>query len=310
MVTMDPQEKKKRYGSKLSGIFPSITTPFLKGEVHLNHLKSNIETYNELSLGGYMILGGNGEYLGLTEQETLQVVETITTSAKKGRTIVAGAGRESAEATISFIKILARWNIDMVSIITPFYFAKSMNEDCLIAYFTKIADESPIPVLLYNSPEYAAGLEISPRMVSILSAHENIVGMKNSSHTQISEFMQAIDDPETFFLHTGKAAHAYRDLSSGAIGATLSMAIYWPELCIELFERVQQNRNEEAALSDQKIQRICQAGISSYGVPGVKFLMDLRGYYGGESRLPLMPLTTKQKTEIENIFNAEFKSRQ
>ena len=305
MSLIDPLENKNRFRSLLSGIFPSITTPFLHGEVNLNHLRSNIQQYNRLPLGGYMILGGNGEYLGLTEKETLQVVETILDSAKQGRTIVAGAGRESAEATVSFIKTLAQWNIDIVSIITPFYFAKSMNEACLTAYFTKIADESPIPVLLYNSPDYAAGLEITPRMVSVLSRHENIVGMKNSSQRHISEFIQAVGDEDTFFFHTGKAKQAYQDLLSGAIGATLSMAIYWPEGCIELFERFRQGRFDEAAASDQAIQRISRAGLSSYGVPGVKYLMDLRGYYGGDPRLPLLPLTNEQKARIESIFQTE-----
>jgi len=305
MVTTDPPGKKQRFRAKLSGIFPSITTPFIQGEVRLEHLESNIKKYNQLPLGGYMILGGNGEYLGLTEKETLQVVETIMESAKPGRTIVAGAGRESAEATISFIKSLSGWNIDIASIITPFYFAKSMNEASLTAYFTKIADESPIPILLYNSPDYAAGLEITPHMISVLSRHENIVGMKNSSQRNISEFIEALDDGVDFLFHTGKAKWAYQDLLSGAIGATLSMAIYWPEGCIELFERFRQGRLDDAAKSEQAIQRISHAGLSSYGVPGVKYLLDLRGYYGGDPRLPLLPLTQEQKTNIQSIYKTE-----
>ena len=305
MSMADPLENKLRYRSLLCGIFPSITTPFLHGEVNLKHLRSNIQRYNKLPLGGYMILGGNGEYLGLTEKETLQVVETILDSAKSDRTIVAGAGRESAEATISFIKTLAQWDIDIVSIITPFYFAKSMSEAGLTAYFTKIADESPIPVLLYNSPDYAAGLEITPQMVSVLSRHPNIVGMKNSSKRHISEFIQAVDEGETFFFHTGKAKQAYQDLQSGAIGATLSMAIYCPERCIALYEQFRQGRCEEAATNDLAIQRIYRAGLSSYGVAGVKYLMDLRGYYGGNPRLPLLPLTSGQKAIIKTIFQTE-----
>ena len=205
MAEADSLEKKKRYESKLSGIFPSITTPFLRGEVCRQHLKRNIIRYNELPLGGYMILGGNGEYLGLTEKETFQIVETITSNTKAGRTIVAGAGRESAEATVSFIKRLARWDIDIASVITPFYYAKYMSEANLTEYFLKIADESPIPVLLYNSPDYAAGVEITPEMVSVLSRHENIVGMKNSSKRDLSEFIQAVDCGETFFFPHGES---------------------------------------------------------------------------------------------------------
>jgi 4-hydroxy-2-oxoglutarate aldolase len=305
MSTADPLEKKKRYEVKLSGIFPSITTPFLGDKVNLHQLEQNIRKYNELPLGGYMILGGNGEYLGLTEKETVQIVETILSNAKTGRTIVAGAGRESAEATISFIKRLAEWNIDFVSVITPFYYAKYMTEASLTAYFLKIADESPIPVLLYNSPDYAAGVEITPEMVSVLSRHENIVGMKNSSKRDISEFIRAVKAGETFYFHTGKAARACRDLLSGAVGATLSMAIFWPEACAELYRNLRQGRLNEATEWNQRIQRLSKAGLSSYGVPGVKYTMDLRGYFGGEARLPLLPLTGEEKADIKRILQTE-----
>ncbi len=305
MKKADPLEKKKRYESKLSGVFPSITTPFLNDEVCLSHLKRNIQRYNDLPLGGYMILGGNGEYLGLTEKETLRIVETILSNTKGDRTIVAGVGRESAAATIAFIKRLNRWDIDIVSVITPFYFAKYMDERCLTAYFLRIADESPIPVLLYNSPDYAAGVEITPGMVSVLSRHENIVGMKNSSKREISAFVQAVDEGETFFFHTGKATHAYQDLNSGAVGATLSMAIYWPEACAALYESIRRGKPEEAAAWDQRIQRLSKAGISAYGVPGVKYAMELRGYFGGEPRLPLLPLSGGQKDEIKRILQME-----
>ena len=153
---------KETVMQKLSGIFPSITTPFSGKRISYKKLAINIEKYNELDFGGYMILGGNGEYLGLTPYETLSVIKTIMESTLPGRTIVAGVGRESAEATINFIKSIADYGVDIASIITPYYFAKRMADENLIAYFAKIADESPIPVLIYNSPVYAAGVEISP----------------------------------------------------------------------------------------------------------------------------------------------------
>ena len=102
------------YRGIMSGIFPSITTPFTNGQVDYTRLKSNVERYNGFDLGGYMILGGNGEYLGLTPDETVNVARTIVSVSKKGRTVVAGAGRESAHATIEFIKIII--NNDVIKI--------------------------------------------------------------------------------------------------------------------------------------------------------------------------------------------------
>lgn len=286
----------------LSGIFPSITTPFAGDDIDYEQLACNIQKYNEIDLGGYMILGGNGEYLGLTPDETRKVVETIAAATTPGRTIVAGVGRESAEATIDFIRSIADMPIGIASIITPYYFAKQMHAENLIAYFTKIADNSPIPVLIYNSPAYAAGVEISPEVIGQLCCHENIVGMKNSSLRPISEYIQAIPPGEDFHFHSGKAARCFEDLQSGAVGATLSMAIYLPELCSALYRLFRQGRMDEAQKVNETIQSYNKIGLSQYGVAGVKYGMDLRGYFGGDPRLPLLPMTDAQKAQQQDIL--------
>lgn len=288
----------------LGGIFPSVTTPFDGDEVNPEKLKQNIEKYNALPLGGYMILGGNGEYLGLTEKETLMVLETVAKDRKSGRTLIAGAGRESAKATIDFIKTLAAFEVDIASVITPFYFARQMGDENLIAYFQRVADESPIPLLIYNSPAYAAGVELSLNTVSVLSRHGNIAGMKNSSARELSEYAAAICKGANFCFHVGKAANCCRDFTQGAVGATLSFAAYQPELCIRLYEHFRENRLEEAWKINERINGLYKMGISKYGASGVKYAMDLCGYFGGMPRLPLLPLTEAQKSEIEKILGA------
>ena len=287
---------------KLSGVFPSITTPFVNYEVEYGRLAFNIQKYNTLELGGYMILGGNGEYLGLTEKETYQATETIMRNKKPGRTVIAGAGRESAKATVDFIKSISGYGIDIASVITPFYFSKRMCDENLIAYYQKVADSSPIPILIYNSPGYAAGVEISPFVVSVLSKHENIVGMKNSSGRELSDYTAAVDAGDAFYFHAGKASTCYKAFEQGAVGATLSLAIYWPEACMNLYTLVEEGKHKEAERLGDQLAYISKAGASKYGVPGIKYALDVRGYFGGEPRLPLLPLTNDQKEDILKIM--------
>ncbi len=297
---MRRSKNSKDYKQKLSGIFPSITTPYINDNVNCSALASNIKKYNELDLGGYMILGGNGENLGLTDQEAHRIVETIMEARKAERTIVAGVGRESAKATVDFIKSIAGYGIDIASVITPFYFGKHMHDQNLIRYYEEVADASPIPVLIYNSPDYAAGVEISPEAISVLSRHENIVGMKNSSKREISKYTSRISDDTEFYFHAGRMATCLRDFQQGAVGATLSVAIYWPEKCIKLYKLYTEGKHEEAdSLSEE--MRMTSA-VSQYGVAGVKYAMGLTGFIGGEPRLPLLPLTTEQKEEINKIL--------
>lgn len=290
------------YRELLSGIFPSITTPFVNGKIDYGLLRANVEKYNEYELGGYMILGGNGEYLGLTPDEMIKSAETIVKAKKPGRSIVAGVGRESAEATIEFIKSIADLGVDIASIITPFYYAKYMTDDMLVAYYSKIADESPIPVLIYNSPAYAAGVEISPKAVARLSKHQNIVGMKNSSGRQISDYVDAVGANDRFCFHSGKVGVLCRDIRQGAVGATLSAANYWPQNCTKVYNLLKQGRDSEAEELCMQLDTAARQGASAFGVPGVKYAMDIAGFYGGEPRLPLLPLNEKQKERVRTSF--------
>ena len=127
--------------------------------------------------------------------------------------------------------------------------------------------------------------------------------MKNSSGRPISEYADAVAPGAAFYFHSGKAARCYEDLLQGAVGATLSMAIYYPEICIQLYALVKEGRLDEAAKVSEEIKRFNAVGPSQYGVPGVKYAMDLRGYYGGEPRLPLLPLTETEKAQQKNIFS-------
>ena len=286
------------YTEMLSGIFPSITTPFTRGEINFRLLESNMEKYNDIPLGGYMILGGNGEYLGLTPAESRAVVETICRMNTKKRTIVAGVGRESAYATIEFIKSIAEMEVDIASVITPFYFSKYMDDRHLIAYFTRIADESPLPILIYNSPVYASGIEISTEAIGVLSKHSNIVGMKNSSTKSIKDYSEVIEEEDDFAFHSGKAVRVLDDLKDGAVGATLSMAIYMPELCSSLYENFKLGNMQEAEEVSTMMKYLNENGPSQFGVPGVKYAMDSVGLFGGEPRLPLLPLSEAEKEHL------------
>lgn len=286
----------------LSGIFVPLVTPFINERIYYPGLAENIDQYNVTHLRGYMILGGNGEFLGLTEAESLEIVKTVIKRKSKDKTAIVGTSRESAYSTLEFIKKAADFGADFASVITPFYYAKLMNDEALVRYYFEIADESPIPLIIYNSPEYAAGVRISPNVVSTLSEHENIVAMKNSADESFANYVNAIHSDRQFYIHVGRVPRLGEGLSAGAIGATLAIANYLPEMCCDAFSAFQigDMLNLERLL--EKLTRISKT-ISPFSVPGVKYAMEEMGLYGGETRLPLLPLSAEQKSSIKTIIN-------
>jgi len=288
--------------SMLRGVFTPLVTPFIDEEVDYGKLEKNIIKYNETGLKGYMPLGSNGENVGLTEEESLKILEVVRKCKTKDKVVIAGTGRESAKATVEFIKKAASYEVDIASVITPHYFADRMNDDALIKYYVKVADESPLPVLMYNAPKFASGVTLSFKAVGILAEHPNIIAMKNSSTIDTGEYIKAVPPGTDFCFHTGNIKTFYQGLLAGATGALLSTACYLPEHCCKLYNSYLSNNLDEAKRLHNILCEITDCTAGRYGVAGVKAAMDILGFFGGNPRIPLLPLNSSQKKEMRDYF--------
>ena len=171
-------EKMKR---PLSGIFPPITTPFdSEGGLQLDQFKANLERWAEFGLGGLTVLGSNGESPFLSDEEKLLLVRESRPLIGRNKAMIVGAGRESTRACMQFIRKIADLGADYALVGTPCYFKSAMTDDVLFGHFGRIADSSPIPVLIYNVPQFT-GINTSAGLVERLSRHERIAGIKESS---------------------------------------------------------------------------------------------------------------------------------
>jgi 4-hydroxy-2-oxoglutarate aldolase len=284
---------------KLSGIYPPIMTPFIDQKVAYNKLGENIQKYNGTHLRGYMPLGSNGEFRSLTEEESLRVIEVIYKNKAKDKHLMAGTQRESAKATIEFTKKAADKGIEFASVLSPHYYPKKMTDDALLTFFTQIADQSPVPILLYNSPGFSGGVVISPETVGILSQHPNIVGMKDGTKENMSVYVNAAKGPE-FYILAGTISKFYTGLLDGGVGGVLSMANYLPELCCELYSLYLKNDTENGQAMHERLCALNGVTGGKYGIAGVKGAMDFLGYFGGDPRVPLLPLTAEERAELKS----------
>jgi 4-hydroxy-2-oxoglutarate aldolase len=201
------------YKSKLAGIFPPCMTIFDEHEeVAYDKITKNIERYNQTKLKGYMPLGSNGEFRSLTDEESIKIIEIYQQYKASDKTLIAGVMRESAKATIEFIKKIADKGVDFATILSPHYFVKFMTDEALTKYYTKIADESPLPVMMYNAPKFTGGLTFSPELITTLAQHPNIVGLKDTSSEDISLYVNAVPERANFYVLAGTINKFYAGL--------------------------------------------------------------------------------------------------
>lgn len=104
---------------------------------------------------------------------------------------------------------------------------------------------------------------------------------------------------------SGHKLHAL--LNVGAVGGILAFASCAPTACYEIYAAFKDNDHKLAAEKQLRIEAACMRVAGDLGIAGVKYAADLNGYYGGNPRLPLLPLTATQRAEVERLM-AEIKN--
>ena len=210
----------------LSGIYPPIATPFKDGEVDYAGLAHNTTRWMQTGLRGLLALGSNGEAAFVDEDEAERIVATVREGVPRDRVLLAGTGRQSTRATIAATKRAAKAGADAVLVLTPFYFKSQMTHDALVTHYRAVADASPVPVLLYNFTNVTA-MNMSPDTVAALSAHPNIVGIKDSNGDVGQVAAIVARTPPAFTVVVGSAATLTRRSSS----ARPARSWRWPTWC-------------------------------------------------------------------------------
>ncbi len=165
-----------------NGLLVPITTPFdaATGDVAPVTLRENARAILAAGVVGIVAAGSTGEAAMLGEDEYRQAVGWLRDVVDDGQWLVAGAGRESTRAAIAACHAAAEEGADAVLVRPPSYYSSAITPHGLLSHFRRIADESPVPVLLYNIPKYTH-LSLSDALLSGLHGHQNVWGVKDSS---------------------------------------------------------------------------------------------------------------------------------
>lgn len=282
----------------LAGVHAPLTTPFdPDGTLNLSFLAENIRLYAQSGIHGYLVLGSNGENKSLTRKEKMQVLHTVIRNKAADQVAMVGSIFESTRETIEFAQEAVAGGADFITLLPPCYFKSQMKDETLIRYFTDVASVVQVPCLLYKAPQFSGGVDIGISVMKACSAHPNIVGIKDSSSGNVEKILHAA--PDNFSVMSGSANSFLSALLNGGVGGVISLANSFPGVALAVYDHYRAGRLQEAVALNNRMIGV-NIGISGkYGVAGVKHAMYRAGYHGGDPRLPLLPLDTKGKAEID-----------
>ncbi|WMT57678.1 dihydrodipicolinate synthase family protein [Truepera radiovictrix] len=285
----------------LQGIFPPLPTPFTAaGELDLDGLQGLIAALEPL-VDGFLVLGSNGEAVYLTEAERRLVLEAARAAIPTTKPMLAGTGGEATCTVLKRNCVAAEVGADAVLVLPPHYYLGAMNEVALRAHYRTLADESPLPVLLYNVPANTT-LSLSPNLVGELAGHGNVVGLKDSSGNLVAlgETLRRVG-PE-FAVLTGNAPTLLPALSLGAWGGILAVANVAPALYAALLRRFKAGDLEGARALQLALDPLALAVTVRFGVAGLKAALRLQGLPAGYPRAPLQDVSREVLRELEGLL--------
>jgi 4-hydroxy-tetrahydrodipicolinate synthase len=162
----------------ITGVYSAILTPRLSDDsVDSHSLRRLIDFQLSHNISAFAVNGATGEFPITTPDHLRAALSTIRTVAPEAR-ILCGVGGASTAQVITLAGIAADHHAEALLLPMPYFFPYQQED--LDAFARAVAAATPLPILLYNLPQFTSGL--SPETVSRLIAEvRNIIGIKDSS---------------------------------------------------------------------------------------------------------------------------------
>jgi 4-hydroxy-2-oxoglutarate aldolase len=285
-------------------MYASVATPFdHTGALYRVKVQHNFDKWSRTSIAGFVVGSLAGEGPLLEPEEKLEVVRLAAPLIGE-RTLIADVSAEGVQVAAKLARSAAGAGAHAVVSSVPHEYRNLMfGHEAQMLFFRALADQSPVPVLLRNSPQMT-GVDLLPETAARLAEHPNIVGViETGSPVSRIEQLRSLA-PKDFAVLAGSESNVWDSLKAGANGAVLAFASAAPYATIAIWEAFR-TREEEAGLDWQA--RITHPAIlvtDMYSVAGLKHAMDLNGYYGGPPRLPFTPVSLDARREIEDAFQS------
>lgn len=302
---MDLPEGGSVNGLDPGGVYLPVPTPFRgdDGPPDLEGLRANLSAWLETAVAGIVVAGSTGEAPLLEDRELFALVDAAREAVPGDRHLVVGTGQESTRRTVALSREAAARGADAVMVRPPAYYAEAMDFPALKAHYIRVADASPVPVVLYNIPRYVP-VELDPELVNALARHPNVAGIKDSDGDirRLGEIAEGIEGEATLLVGSGSIL--YGALEVGAAGGVVAVGCLAAEATCELFDAARAGESDRAGSLQERLDALNRAVVGRLGVPGVKYALDRLGLTGGAPRPPLRSLDRAGRDRVDGALRA------
>ncbi|OJD22312.1 hypothetical protein ACJ73_06338 [Blastomyces percursus] len=261
---------------------------------------------------GLAVHGSNGEAVHLSNEERITVIETtrkaLDSAGFPNMPLIVGCSAQSTRETIRLCQQAHAAGADYTLVLSASYYKALLLSDSVLQFFRDVADASPLPVIIYNYPPAASGLDLDSDTIIALSKHPNIIGCKftcgNTGKLNRVAAAQGNNkaEPVPFLCLGGSGDFTIQTLISGGSGIIGGIGNIAPKTCVQVMDLYAQGKLKEARGVQEILARGDWVAIQG-GVVGIKSAMKSHLGYGGFARKPL-PRPTEA---MEERYSREFR---
>ncbi|TCW35041.1 4-hydroxy-tetrahydrodipicolinate synthase [Thermohydrogenium kirishiense] len=287
---------------EFKGIITAMVTPMTQNqEVDYEATSTLVNHLINCGVNGLFILGTNGEFYLLSEEEKIAFARKVIMAANKRVPVIVGTGGNGTQEVINLSKRMEMIGADALSIITPYYITPTQEE--VILHYKRISQAVSIPIILYNNPS-TTGMTLDVETVAELSKVSNIIGIKDSSGKleNIKKYIEVTKD-ENFNVFSGSDSLILDTLLAGGVGAVAATSNYLTEIVVAIYKNFIKGDIEAARKAQEAIEPLRE--ILKLGtIPSVlKKVMELSGIKVGPARFPAIEPTGEKLERIQKVVD-------
>ena len=277
-------------------LMTAIITPFNKeGKVDYPGLKELTEHLINTGSNGFVIGGTTGETATMTHDEKIELYTKFAQIIAGRVPVIAGTGSNNTAQTVAFTQEVGQIpGIDMALVVAPYY--NKPNQRGIIAHFEKVAENSPVPIIIYNIPG-RTGIKISKETLVSLSHNPKIAGVKQCAELEDLEYIveHAASD---FLVYTGEDLQSLTAKVLGAKGVISVASHVYGSAMREMYDDLDQGKVAAAGKLQRRLMPKMQA-LFMYPSPSpVKAVLNAQGLPAGGCRLPIVDLNEAEKRQL------------
>ncbi|MRH42316.1 4-hydroxy-tetrahydrodipicolinate synthase [Aquibacillus halophilus] len=286
---------------EFGNVLTAMVTPF-DDQMQLD-LSKTTELINYLldnGTDGLVVAGTTGESPTLTDEEKVQLFKHVVKVVDKRVPVIAGTGTNNTQATIELTKKAEESGVDAILLVTPYY--NKPSQEGLYAHFSAIANETNLPIMLYNIPGRTV-VQIALDTVVSLSKISNIVSVKESSGDldSISQIIEQTSDDFTVYSGDDSLTLPIKSIGGSGIVSVASHII--GNEMQEMVRSFDEGNVVKAANIHRKLLPIMKGLFMAPSPTPIKAALEIKGKKVGGVRLPLVPLSTVEEQYLKKLLN-------